>query len=430
MGSTGATGLGATGPTGLGSTGATGLGATGPTGLGSTGATGLGSTGATGLGATGPTGSAGTNGVSGGLVLFFENTTSTSVLPVTQTLISNPSTSASTVLTYNFVGTNDNKENLVGNFLTLPGSINFTTIINGIWETNMYASANNLSIQIDYFLKVYEVKSDLSQILIVNGNISKTQITSTSISPVSFFTNNLYIPTYTLSGLNSRIKIELYTIAPSGNTNNKSVSFYFRDGTQSHIHTTLLANSQTGPTGPTGPAGFASSTGATGSIGSTGPTGPIGGVFASYYGSFVNTSVIPLLGSNIETPLTYTNSIIQNGTSIISSPNNSRILISNTGIYRLTYSIQLEKDLGNSAEVIIWLKVNGNNINDSTNRIVISDNSGKIFPNWEYIYNFNSNDYFEIVFLSLESSVKAQAFTSTLYYPSTPSIITNVYRIA
>jgi hypothetical protein len=301
----------------------------------------------------------------------------------------------------------------------------------------MYASVTNITPQTDYYLMVYEIKSDLTQILIKDGSLGKTQINNTSTVPPAFFTNNLFIPSYNLSGLDSRIKIELYVLVPSGNTSGKSVTFYFRDDTQSHVHTTLLSNiSITGPTGSvgfTGPAGSASSTGATGFIGRTGPTGsqgitgPSGGTFASYYGSFYSSTGVTAPSINTEVLLTHTNTSISNGVSL-SSPS-SRILISNSGIYKISYSIQFEKTGGQEEGATIWFKVNGNNVSESASTVIISGNNGKTFPFCEYIYSFNAGDYFEFAFSVTNTSVLANSFVANPPAPAIPSIITNVYRI-
>ena len=266
-GPTGVTGsVGQTGPTG--DTGATGT--TGPTGfIGPTGHTGAtGNTGATGvMGVTGPTGIAGQNGITGGLTFFFDTAGGTisgaSPTPVSGTLPIIPTQSAQTTITYTN-GSSPVSNIQIGSFITAPDQI-VSPIVAGFWTANMYAISNNTSIS--YYINISSVDADgtSNKSLIVSGSGDIVNISTVQ----AVYNQDLYVPTTTLT-VGKRIIIDLFVNIGS---NNKSVTFDFRDSTLSHIHTTVIGNIATGPTG-------AAST-------VTGPTGPTLPVQGSGTGSIL-----------------------------------------------------------------------------------------------------------------------------------------------
>jgi collagen type VII alpha len=296
---TGATGL--TGPTGAIGTGATGL--TGPTGAIGTGATGLtGPTGAIGTGATGltgPTGNTGpqgTDGVSGGVVLFLDTAGGTA--PITDgTLSTIANTGTQTTITTTQNGTNNV---LLGTFVTTPGTITSTFIAAGLWDFAIHCLANKLGVLL--YADVYQVDSDgvSNPVLIATGIGGPDGV----LTVQEEITHDFYVPSTTLTDLTKRIRIRLYAnfSGASGNTN---LTIEFRAANLTHVHTTLLQTLPTGPTGATGPTGWTGPTGNpstvtgptgwTGATGWTGPVGPASNLAASTYIS------IATLASNMST---------------------------------------------------------------------------------------------------------------------------------
>ena len=282
-GVTGATGAGATGPTGaqgaagdVGSTGATGAtGATGPTGsqgaagdVGSTGPTGA--TGAGATGPTGPTGAQGTNGVSGGLVLFMDSTTqSYTGATLVGTLLETANTGTQTTIAS---GSQSNTTITLASFLTAQNALKSTVIVAGLWDMNLYAlSSETTGTAVKYYFNVSYVDSAGNNPVAIASGLASAAI---PILGQNIYTYGLYVPSTTLPDLTYRIKVDVVVVFTG---NNKTATLEFRDSTLSHVHTTLLANTQgpTGYTGPTGPSGSVGSTGATG-FGATGPTGVTG----------------------------------------------------------------------------------------------------------------------------------------------------------
>ena len=213
-------------------------------------------------GPTGSTGPVGNSGISTGLILYFDSNGGTNTDP-NGTLLHTPDTDAQTNIT---ITVDANTEKLIGTFTTT--SIDSIQLIGGLWTTSIYADAS-IDDSISYYYKLYYT----GDILLGGNSNNPTPIKTTT----DIYENIAYIPDTTLPNISCNYYIKLYAIN-SNSINNVEVTVYFRDSTNSHVHTTLTANLATGPTGSTGPTGPTGSTGPTGYTGpiGTGPTGPTG----------------------------------------------------------------------------------------------------------------------------------------------------------
>ena len=162
----------------------------------------------------------------------------------------------------------------MGTFTTPAGSLKSTFIVGGEWDMNMFAVSNSAAQGVKFYWSLYYVDADgtSNQTLIAAGLSSTAIIVTTTQAQ---YINPLYVPQTTLPDLTKRLQIVVYGVFVG---NNQTLTLEFRDGTVSHVHTTLLANPGTGPTGPRGFTGYTGQTGplGTGSTGYTGETGATG----------------------------------------------------------------------------------------------------------------------------------------------------------
>jgi hypothetical protein len=107
----------------------------------------------------------------------------------------------------------------------------------------------------------------------------------------------------------------------------------------------------------------------------------------------------------------------------------SRILIEETAVYKLSYSIQLDRASSSSQGVYIYIKVNGVTVPNSSSYVVLQGSTAEIFPFCEYVLSLNANDYVEVVVYSSSADVTATTFPGTSNYPTVPCIITNIYKV-
>jgi hypothetical protein len=182
----------------------------------------------------GPTGPAGRNGSAGGLTLFMDSSTSTSV-PTTGALLLAPVLTAQT--TISFAATNSTV--LIAKFPSAVGAIVEETITPGVWDMNIYASASSLTNAPLFYWSLYQVDADGSSnpVLIADGAGNEQVITSLT---ATLQTQSLSIPA-TLLPAGKRIACYLYARYRSGG---RTATFSFRTGSQSFLSTSIVDSAQ------------------------------------------------------------------------------------------------------------------------------------------------------------------------------------------
>ena len=176
----------------------------------------------------GPTGPAGQNGAAGGLTLFMDSATSTTV-PTIGSLLLAPVLTTQTTISH--AATNSTV--LVAKFPSAVGAIVEETITPGFWDMNIYASTSSLLNAPLWYWSLYYVDSDGSSnpVLIADGSANEQVITSLTATIQS---QTLSIPA-TLLPAGKRIACYLYVRYRT----NRTATFSFRTGSQSFLSTTI-----------------------------------------------------------------------------------------------------------------------------------------------------------------------------------------------
>lgn len=168
-------------------------------------------------------------------------------------------------------------------------------------------------------------------------------------------------------------------------------------------------------------------------FGGTGSTGAITGlqtintrpVFIN--GAFSDTTTQLQTGgiANTPTPITFNQTDVSNGISLVlGSP--SRMRVSQTGLYELTFSCQLDKTGGGVDICDIWLRKNGNDIAASASQVVVNGTNGETVLTVNFFLQLNATDYIEIVFASPDATMAITDFpaqAAPYVRPAVPSII-------
>jgi len=167
-------------------------------------------------------------GGSGGRTLFLDTAggayTST---PITGALIEDPDTGAKTTIT----GSITNSTEHVASFTTPASYLTSTRINTGFWLLHLHGYGSTAA---SYRMDLSYVDADgtSNKTLIVSGVGGETFLPAAQ-EMTSF---SLYVPETTLPDITKRLVIDLYVTATGGN---RAFTFEFRDGTVSHVHTTL-----------------------------------------------------------------------------------------------------------------------------------------------------------------------------------------------
>jgi hypothetical protein len=146
------------------------------------------------------------------------------------------------------------------------------------------------------------------------------------------------------------------------------------------------------------------------------------GSTTNYYGSFSDTTNQSVSAANTATAWSANTTELSNGIYI---QNGSKITVSNTAIYEIGYSAQIEKTQGTSADVTIWAEINGNLVDRSSSTIGLVSNSVYQLPFVSYILELNAGDYVEFYFSSPNQYVQITTLNglTSPTRPVSPSLI-------
>lgn len=104
----------------------------------------------------------------------------------------------------------------------------------------------------------------------------------------------------------------------------------------------------------------------------------------------------------------------------------SKILITETGVYDIQFSVQLDKSAGSSTEIYIWLRINGFDVDYSASKVVIAGSDAEMIPAWNFMPTLKAGDYFELMWSSPDTNVVLITFAAAAPVPAIPSIIMTV----
>lgn len=151
------------------------------------------------------------------------------------------------------------------------------------------------------------------------------------------------------------------------------------------------------------------------------------GTFTPSYASFYSTATQPLT-AGVELIMSYNGTFIATPDITLSTP--TTIRIGTTGIYSFLYSIQADKTMGSGtpSEVEVYIR-NAVVFPNSSSRTQIT-NQVEIVLTCEYILPFTAGDTISVAAYTTGNGIQFPYFAPLGPAPATPSIITNIKRIA
>ena len=142
------------------------------------------------------------------------------------------------------------------------------------------------------------------------------------------------------------------------------------------------------------------------------------------YGAFQSTVDQTAAVANTAYAMTLNTVDYANGVSIVS---NSRITVTDAGIWNLQWSGQFENPDSQDADARVWLKINGTVVTGSTGFFAVPSKHGAInghaLVGWNYFLSLNANDYVELWWETDNTMVSIQNYAAAGSYPSTASLI-------
>ena len=151
------------------------------------------------------------------------------------------------------------------------------------------------------------------------------------------------------------------------------------------------------------------------------------------YGAFHDESIQSVAAINTNYEISLSNTDLSSGVSL-GSPS-SRIVFDNSGIYTITFSIQLVNASAQIQDANIFLRKNGTNLTQSNSHLSMlekhgSKNGGAIVT-VNFLLSMSANDYIEMVWNATSTDVKIETIPLivTPSTPATPSVIITIQQI-
>jgi len=114
------------------------------------------------------------------------------------------------------------------------------------------------------------------------------------------------------------------------------------------------------------------------------------------------------------------------GTQYAVKKDTNRIYVTQTGVYNIQFSAQLDQTGGGNTHFDIWIRVNGQNVAYSATKVVVAGPNDEKVAAWNWVLTLKANDYFEIAWASPSTDAVLLAEAATGNVPEIPSVIITV----
>ena len=150
------------------------------------------------------------------------------------------------------------------------------------------------------------------------------------------------------------------------------------------------------------------------------------GIVTGYYGNFFDTTTQNVVGVNTYQPVILNTTDLSNQVSIA---NSSHIVVANSGVYNIQFSLQIDKTQGSGAHIYIWLKKNNIDVSNSATELAVQGTSSEIVAAWNFVVQSEANDYYEFMWSSTDEHIRLKAVGASAVVPAIPSVIVSVVSV-
>ena len=155
-------------------------------------------------------------------------------------------------------------------------------------------------------------------------------------------------------------------------------------------------------------------------------SGNVSGIVTGYYGNFFDTTTQTIVGVSTHQPVRLNTTDLSNQVSIA---NSSHIVIANSGIYNIQFSLQIDKVTAAGAHIYIWLRKNGLDVPNSATELAVQGTFSEVVAAWNFVVSSNANDYYELIISATDINIRLKAVSASGVVPAIPSVILSVVSV-
>ena len=142
------------------------------------------------------------------------------------------------------------------------------------------------------------------------------------------------------------------------------------------------------------------------------------------YGVFYDTTTQAAAAINTAYPVTFDTTSLSRGI-YVGAPT-SRIYVDRPGIYNFQFSLQLDNAVNAVGNFYLWARLNGVDVPYSGSWMAIRDKTAQVVAAWNFVYELNADDYFELVWSTSTTDITILASPAVAPVPAIPSVILTV----
>ena len=114
------------------------------------------------------------------------------------------------------------------------------------------------------------------------------------------------------------------------------------------------------------------------------------------------------------------------GTQYAIQKDTDRVYITQTGVYNVQFSAQLDHTGGGNVDFYIWIRVNGKSVSNSASKVVVAGPNSEVVAAWNWVLTLRANDYIEIAWQSPDTTAILASAAASGNIPEVPSVILTV----
>jgi hypothetical protein len=155
-------------------------------------------------------------------------------------------------------------------------------------------------------------------------------------------------------------------------------------------------------------------------------SGNISGISTGYYGNFFDTTTQTIVGVSTHQPVRLNTTDLSSQVSIA---NSSHIIVANSGVYNIQFSLQIDKTTAAGAHIYVWLRKNGLNVPNSATELAVQGTFSEVVAAWNFVVQSEANDYYELVISATDINIRLKAVSASGVVPAIPSVIVSVVSV-
>lgn len=145
------------------------------------------------------------------------------------------------------------------------------------------------------------------------------------------------------------------------------------------------------------------------------------------YGSFSDTTNQTVAAINTPTVISFDTQPVTDGITLVSG---TQVTVPNTGIYAISFSVQITSTSSSAKNLWFWPRVNGSDIPGSTIMQTITNSSTTMVVSRNGLFPLTAGDYVEAWWAADSLNITLEAAAATAFSPATPSVTLAIHQVA